>query len=493
MKRLVLSLSFVPLVVAGGCSSFRDAEPAIQEIYESAAHTYVRNPVIVMHGILGSRLEQRSTGKTVWGAFTGESIDPATPAGARALALPMTPALDELDYDVYPSGPLGAIELDLFFTVINVSVYANILRSLGVGGFTDKVLLDPGTPAYNEDHYTCWTFFYDWRRDCADNALALHDYLTATRAKINQSAQGRVDTLRERGDAAALQEAAEIEAWLASDWKFDLVAHSMGGLVARYYLRYGDAPLPAAGAAPEVTWAGAEQVDRLVMVGTPNLGSMESLANLLNGFQPATLLPHYDRALLGTMTSIYELLPRNGMGLVVDENGAPLALDLFDVATWDDNGWGLLDPDSARYLEWLMPDEPDPAARRDRARGLLARNLDVAARFHRALDVVPPTPSPVEMRLFASDTIPTLARVRMARDGDRLRPLFSGDVYEFGDGTVPRFSALANMKIMGQGFIDSPVDWDSVTFLADDHIGLTSNPLFTNNLLFYLLQQRPRR
>lgn len=35
--------------------------------------------------------------------------------------------------------------------------------------------------------------------------------------------------------------------------KFDLVAHSMGSLVVRYYLRYGAADLPADGSLPPET------------------------------------------------------------------------------------------------------------------------------------------------------------------------------------------------------------------------------------------------
>lgn len=39
--------------------------------------------------------------------------------------------------------------------------------------------------------------------------------------------------------------------------------------------------------------------------------------------------------------------------------------------------------------------------------------------------------------------------------------------------------------------LDSSLAWDAVTFLPDDHIGLTQNPVFTDNLLFYLLEQPP--
>ncbi|HEX5050679.1 MAG TPA: hypothetical protein VFZ65_02805 [Planctomycetota bacterium] len=156
---------------------------------------------------------------------------------------------------------------------------------------------------------------------------------------------------------------------------------------------------------------------------------------------------------------------------------------------------GLASPDADRYLGWLLPDEPDAAVRRARANAVLAAHLARARAFHAALDQDPAVPCPAELCLFAADTIPTLARTRLVRAHGRLEPRFDGgDLREFGDGTVPRFSALADRSIGGVqgGWLDSPVTWSGVTFLPDDHLGLTSNPVFTDNLLFYLLEQRPR-
>ena len=36
------------------------------------------------------------------------------------------------------------------FAVVNVEVYANIIRALGAGGYTDNVLVDPFSPLYAE-------------------------------------------------------------------------------------------------------------------------------------------------------------------------------------------------------------------------------------------------------------------------------------------------------------------------------------------------------
>ncbi|MHC5066008.1 MAG: hypothetical protein ACYTG5_18765, partial [Planctomycetota bacterium] len=80
----VLSL----LILASACGTGRP-QPNIARIYREAALDKVRNPVIVIHGVLGAQLRQRSTEKIVWGAFTNEGIDPNTPEGARAIALPI--------------------------------------------------------------------------------------------------------------------------------------------------------------------------------------------------------------------------------------------------------------------------------------------------------------------------------------------------------------------------------------------------------------------
>ncbi len=496
---MILSLLFASLFLAG-CSSVRSGEPEVQELYREAAKRETRNPVVVIHGILGSRLVERATSKVVWGAFTNEAIDVETPQGARALALDMGAGSDAFSYDpktadVYPTGPVGAIDVSLLFGVISVDVYAKILRSLGVGGYVDRVSVGP---EYAEDHFTCHTFFYDWRRDNVQNAIALGQYLKKTRVRIDRSARLKVEALKSEGSQRSLREAKELEEWLEEGYRFDIVAHSMGGLIARYFLRYGAQDLPIDGSAHEVTWAGAEEVDRLVMVGTPNLGAMDAFNQLLNGFDLAFFLPTYHQAILGTMPAIYQLLPRNDNQLLRDEGGVVADIDLFDPDVWDREGWGLMDQDSEEGLKWLLPDVDTATKRRRRAKAHLAWCLKRAQRFNNSLDKDPETPCPAEIRLFAADTVPTLARGVVSRgEGGRAKIRFAGEeTSELGDGTVPRFSATADRRFgknQSATWLDSSVPWSSITFLPDDHLGLTANPLFTNNLLFFLLEQPPKR
>lgn len=498
-RALLRTFLAAALALVASCGSVQ-VGPPIAEIYRSSALMETRNPVIVVHGILGARLVQRSTKKIVWGAFTADSVDPNTAAGACTLALPcdahdQTRPYDVDAQDVYADGPLDQLRVSFLFSVLNVSVYAQIIKALGAGGYSDPVLVDRNSPRYADDHFTCYTFFYDWRRDCVENAMLLGKYIATRRAQIVRSAGAKAQRLRASGDPSQVARGEEIDAWLARGFKFDIVAHSMGGLIARYYLQYGAEDLPADGSVPTITWAGAKEVDRLVQIGTPNLGSMDAFDNLVNGSQLSFLLPRYDPAILGTMPALYQLLPRTRHRLFVDPRGAPVDLDLFDPAVWERNEWGLLDPASDRVLRWLLP-KATAGERRDAARRHLVWCLERARRFHAAMDRQPTTPPPqAEIHLYAGDNAATLTRAILRPEAGKLVPQFAGLelLYEPGDEVVARYSAIGDERQARLFRIgaESAIPWTGVTFLSDNHLGLTRNPMFTNNLLFTLLDRTP--
>lgn len=470
-------------VLAGvlcGCFSNPPA-PDLGPIYNRAAqhHDEKRNPVIVIPGILGSRLVDKESGRLVWGAFTGDYADPETPEGARLVAIPMGEgqSLEALTDDIRATGVLDRVKIKFLGLPIELKAYINILKALGVGGYRDEELGLAGAVDYGDDHYSCFQFPYDWRRDNVENARALHRFIL------------------EKGDYVK----AELEkryGKMDGVVKFDIVAHSMGGLLARYYLRYGTGDLPKDGSLPPVTWAGLEHVDRLILVGTPNAGSIKALTELTAGVQFAPILPCYEPAVIGTFPSIYQLLPRprhgayrNGTNQERRLASANSVSSVYDVEVWKKLGWGLAAPGQDEVLEDLLPKTQNPAERRKIALDHLEKCLRRAEQFTAALDRPVSPPKDLHLYLFAGDAVDTPAAVSIAeRDGS-----LEFSEYGPGDGTVLRSSALMDERIGGAWVpsVRTPIPWRQVTFLFSDHLGLTKDPAFTDNVL-YLLLEDPR-
>ncbi|MEM1177422.1 MAG: hypothetical protein AAGM22_03690 [Acidobacteriota bacterium] len=455
------------LVIASlvGCKTSVDVAD-LQGIYDQVARNNSdRNPVVVVPGILGTKLVHGDTGQVVWGAFGGSAIDPQEEEGARTFALPMATGeeLSALTDDVVVRGVLESVEVRLAGLPIELQAYVEILATLGAGGYRDRDLrLD-----YGDDHFNCFQFGYDWRRDNVESAQRLYRFLKERRAYVEEERRKR-----ELDDSEPI--------------RFDVIAHSMGGLVLRYMLRYGDADLPADGSLPELTWAGAELVERAVLVGTPNAGATDALIQLVEGRKFGPFTPLFEPTLIGTLPSLYQLLPRPRHALLVDDAGR--AEDVLDADLWRQRGWGLADPDQAEVLAQLLPDL-DAADRRRVALDHLSKGLERARHFHAALDLPARAPPSTQLLLFAGDAEPTVAKVRHNADKGRLEVLSEGA----GDGTVLRSSALMDER-QGQELtprLQTPIDWHSVQFLFADHLGLTSTPEFSDNVL-YLLLEAPR-
>lgn len=466
------------LSLTAACASRAPEGPDLNILYTQSAQYHLpdRNPVIVIPGILGSRLVDRESGQLVWGAFEPGAADPQTPEGARLLALPVDGErpLHELRDGVEPDGVLERLRVRLLGVPVAIRAYAGILATLGAGGYVDEGLSLAGVD-YGGDHFTCFQFDYDWRRDNVENAKRLQAFIEEKRAYVRQVYKERYGI-----------EDAEV--------KFDLVAHSMGGLLTRYFLRYGDADLPEGGPPPEVTWAGAEHVERVVLVGAPNAGSLEALTQLVEGLDVGRpLFPFYQPALLATFPSVFQLLPRARHGAAVwDEDQARRVQDLYDPALWERFGWGLAASDKRdrEFLAAVLPDAHSDAARRREALALQARMLARAKAFHAALDRFAAPPEGLELFLVAGDSRPTPQTVSIDSRTGKLKVIATGP----GDGTVLRASALLDERPGGdwEPTLVSPIDWASVMFVFSDHIGLTQDPAFSDNVLYWLLED-PRQ
>ncbi len=258
----------------------------------------------------------------------------------------------------------------------------------------------------------------------------------------------------------------------------------MGGLVARYYLMYGSRPLNGTGEMP-VTWAGARHVDKLIVVGTPNGGSVYPFKDLVEGFKLSPILPRFQAAVIGTMPSTYELLPPGSGAPLIDEHSQPI--DYYDVAQWESRNWGLLDPEQDEVLASLMPEVGDPGQRRSRARGHLQKMLRNARAFHTALSCACRPPAGLELHAFVGDAVQTGSRVQVGADGKM-------EIIDWiaGDGSVTRPSVLRDLRRpdeMSQR-LKSPIPWTGTHFVFSDHVKMTADPAFVDNVL-HLLLERP--
>jgi len=485
-RRLSLLLAVVLFVspwMTVGCH-FNQSQPDLAKLYNQAAqyHGPDRRPVIVIPGILGSRLRDGDTGKLLWGAFTLESANPSRASDLRALAIPMEMGvpLSELTDATYSDGALETLDLNLGLLPLQIAAYRDILLTLGVGGYRDQQLAESGAIDYGEDHFTCFQFDYDWRRDNAENAALLYHYIDDRRAYVQEQ--------------LALKHGGSPEDY---DVEFDIVAHSMGGLISRYMLRYGTTPLDQLPrdehGQPVPTWEGTEHVNQLIMVGTPNAGSILALQQLVEGVDFSPVTPEYPAALLGTFPSIYQLLPRDRHrplehristqpGLVLDL-APPPAIAQQD--TWEQYQWGLLNSSQRQALRRLLPDAESDEARLAIARDHLAKSLEAARLFHEALDVPAAPPDGTQLHLYAGDGEDTPSKFSVDGQG-RLRSAKQ----LLGDGTVTRVSALNDERVTGpwRAQLVSPIAWNSVTFLPADHLGITMQTTFSDNVLFRLLE-----
>jgi pimeloyl-ACP methyl ester carboxylesterase len=394
-------------------------------------------PVVVVPGIMGSGLV-RPDGTRVWLSW-------ANAMGTYDLALPCVLPLSDSRDDLIPLGLLGTE--GFASRLFGFTEYGDLLELLRAAGFASANPSLNGRPAYH-------VFSYDWRRDLIESARRLGEML---------------DEMADRlGDPHA---------------RFNVIGHSMGGLAARYYLRYGGAE-PRDGM--PVTWAGARRIRNLVLVAVPNAGSIAALDGIFYGSRVGLSTTTLAGTVIGRMPAIYQLLPPTGSPAMLDAHGRPIDVDLHDPELWRRYQWGAFGPFGQRRLD---------AARIEEQIQFVDAALLRAKAFHAALARRPESPCPVRVIALGGDCLPTLARgVMPERPGQLprfapLSPVETEAMYEAGDGRVTRTSVLASHLPCADE--DSGCGLPEVAqsfFGSADHHGIYRERTFQSILLRLLLR-----
>lgn len=406
-----------------------------------------RNPVIVIPGVLGSKLVAEADSRSVWGEWRTGFSDPASGEGAQLLGLPIeygTP-LDELRGQSRVDGTLGKVRGYIAGMPVKITAYGDVMSAMGVESYSDTFRRDREKDSASEA--AAFEFSYDWRRSLDECAADFAEFVARTSRFL------------------------QIQRRSSEPIRFDVVAHSMGGLVLRYFLQYGRQLLPYDDATPRLTWAGAAHIEKAVIVGTPNAGSLTMIERLVQGIPSNPLHPTYGPVLLGTFPSGYQMLPRNrhqpcaGASTQAED-------DLLNPDFWLSRDWGItaswLKEERARQF----PDIDNQADRIEAAEDHLRKCLFSARRFQAAMDQpAPGAPEHLQFHLFLGEAQKT-ARCFSGTRGDRT---VRWTDYGPGDGTV-----LASSAKLSEADGESPIPWRSINTLKSNHMGLLKDPaLFT--------------
>ncbi len=366
-----------------------------------------------------------------------------------------TQALASIGNPLFPAGGADAstvaTRLDRSLRLATVRGLQDLLTSLVTEhGYirgdpeqvTDKDYLD-NPPEVRDERRTAASLFvvyYDWRRDIAENACVLANRIAGIQAQTGAS-------------------------------RVHIVGYSFGGVIARYFTRYGGRDVVRNRACPlgdaeTVNRPGAEVVSRLVTMGSPHRGSFLSFRSLLQDFSIIGLnLGVRDAAF--TMPSAWELLPMASADERVPlliRNGEIQAVPLYDVRTWEENGW--------------LEIHADPQDTIRVAKAMLARAEAIQARL-----TEPNGSEDAVRRLAIAGTCrPTQVRAIVGQNGPEFLPrgTVSGPHVEAvtvpGDGVVSEESALGL----------SPGPTLSLLQLCTTHNGYAADPAVRSAVFRFL-------
>lgn len=445
--RRLLLLATLSLAACAGAP-----RPDLARLYEADAQNPKQPPVILIHGLMGSTLIEKDTGREFW------------PGGIGNLAFSEYRELARMKAAEERGG--GLVPGDLFYGVARTDFYGALVRTLeNAGRFRRST---PGTPVTADDHRRYYVLLYDWRKENLVAVRQLHELINQIRRDYNDP-----------------------------DLPVDILAHSNGGLIANYYLRYG--PKDVLTSDEFIPWdQGAHRIRRMVLLGTPNLGAVTSLERLQQGFKIAWRTVPVE--VLVTFATPFEALPHPDAQVVYSPEGEPIPFDIYDADAWRVRRWSVFSPEVEARVLAGAPDRRTGEMNMAELQSYFVRHLTRAEQFQRALSA-PVRANGVEVAVFGGDCSLTPARAVLDRDGSNERLVIRPDqvkarvegvdygrlLLQPGDELVTRESQLGRGLPVVAGQPSAFFPLAQSFFLCETHDQLSVNTYFQNNLLQFLL------
>ncbi len=479
-QKFYLSLFVAFSILLSGCMGSAKRVPNLDAIFAQTKLRKGKRPVIIIPGILGSELVNAETKERVW-------IYLSNPKG-DGLSLPISPDLAQNRDKIGATRIIERAKVSSFLP--EVSIYEALIQAMeNYGGYTKGDWENPDAVGGGMDKY--YVFAYDWRRDNVENARILIRRIAELKQKI--------------GDA---------------DLRFNVIAHSMGGLIARYAAMYADTDLPSGGAKPVPNWQGAEHFNKIFMFGVPNEGSMSTLEMLIKGYRIGGFkVSVLNREVAFTSPAVFQLLPHQKTAHFFDEDLNLTSIDLYDPETWKKYGWSAY-ADKAFLNKFAgQPNAVNENGKKSEFADVTLDELDkyfaaVLARakgFHEALDADTAVPPTLSFFAFGSDCDDTQDGVILHKHlkTNAWQTIFTPKTYKTpsgrlitktearaklyapGDTLVTRRSLLAE-TITEQNYRNPifrrnlPV---SATFSCELHNELPNSKIMQDNFLTALMQE----
>ena len=333
-----------------------------------------KNPVIIIPGILASYLNRNDDEKTeVWMNLT------------KALRIGNDSYLDELSLDL-----LGLPDMSY-----PIMLPVDIFRKIEVSSFGNKIFFDGLIKQMEDSGYIentdLFVFPYDWRLNIVNSASDVYTPM--------------LTSLKDKVDQVLVKTGAE---------KVDIVAHSMGGLLTKYYIKH----------------FGEGKVDKFIDIATPHLGAPNTFSTLMSGdnlgikFGWFGLNPAEIKKISQNMASVYQLLPSANY---FDNSDKDYSYYIDDMDDYDSDG-----------VKGRLSFEQSNNFLKNTGRNELL--LDTAPNIHTDLDTMNPADYGVKAYNIVGCGTPTMGKFFSLGKQNNNDPEFD-IAYINGDGTVPIRSA----------------------------------------------------